>query len=248
MIKIENAKQELIHHIEEQGIKNSKVKKKTEHVMRVAEISKKLAIELKLTEKQIQLAELIGLLHDIGRFEQYKLIDRNKKFNHGQAGVEILKKDNYIRKYIQEDKYDNIIFTAIYEHNRYQLSQGLTKEEELFSKIIKDADKLDLIYEAVAIYWQEPEDIQKIEAGKLSEKMLEDFYQHKLADIRNKVSKTDEILRFASFVFDLHFSYSIKILKENNHINQMIERFDYQIPQTKEEMMKVKSDLERFLK
>ncbi len=155
-------------------------------------------------------------------------------------GVEVLKKDNYLRKYIQEEKYDDIIYTAIYEHNGYQLSEGLSKEQELFCKIIKDADKLDLIYEAVAIYWQTPEEIKEIEEGKLSPKMLENFYQYQLADNRNRVSKADQILRFASFVFDLNFAYSFQVLKENNHMNLMIDRFDYKIPETKEEMEKVK--------
>ena len=70
--------------------------------------------------------------------------------------------------------------------------------------------------------------------------MLENFYQYQLADNRNRVSKADQILRFASFVFDLNFAYSFQVLKENNHMNLMIDRFDYKIPETKEEMEKVK--------
>lgn len=240
MIEIEKAKQELIKHVEEQKIEDRRVDNKLKHILRVAEISEKIATELELSEEQIKLAKLIGLLHDIGRFEQYKITDSTQGFNHGEAGVEILKKDNYLRKYIKEDKYDDIILTAVYEHNRYELSKGLTKEQELFSKIIKDADKIDLIYEGAEIYWQKPEDIEEIENGKLSEKMLEDFYRHKLADIRNRVSKTDQILRFTSYAFDINFSYSRKILKENDNINKMIDRFHYQVPKTKEEMEKVK--------
>lgn len=123
MIDIERAKQELKKHVEEQKIDNQKVANKLGHILRVAEISKKLATELNLAEEQIQLAQLIGLLHDIGRFEQYKISDITKKFNHGEAGVELLKKDNYIRKYVEEDKYDEIIYTAVYEHNRYKMTE-----------------------------------------------------------------------------------------------------------------------------
>ena len=123
MIDIERAKQELKKHVEEQKIDNQKVANKLGHILRVAEISKKLATELNLAEEQIQLAQLIGLLHDIGTFEQYKISDITKKFNHGEAGVELLKKDNYIRKYVEEDKYDEIIYTAVYEHNRYKMTE-----------------------------------------------------------------------------------------------------------------------------
>lgn len=244
MIDIENAKKELVNHVNKLEIDNPRVQTKLGHILRVAENSKNIAEKLKLTQEQIQLAELIGLLHDIGRFEQYKVFDKNdyiKKFDHGEAGVEVLKKDNYIRKYIEESTYDDIIYTAIYEHNKYKITEGLSKEKELFSKIIKDADKIDLLYESVYIYWQEPERIQEIEKGKLAEKMLENFYEHKLADNRNRVSEADQILRYASFIYDINFQCSFEIIKENNYISQMINRFNYQIPETKEEMMKVKN-------
>lgn len=256
MIEIEKAKQEIIKHVTQQKIDNPRISKKLAHIMRVAQISKEIGTKLKLSKEQIQIAELIGVLHDIGRFEQYKIFDKNttsiqldnaKKFNHGEAGVEVLKKNNYIRKYIKEDKFDEIIYTAIYEHNRYEISKGLNEEKELFCKIIKDADKIDLIYEAVKIYWQEPEKIKEIEEGQLSEKMLQDFVQYKLADNRNRISETDQILRFTSFIFDINFQYSFKILKENDNINKMIDRFNYRLPKTRESMEKVKKIANEYL-
>ena len=213
MIDTKKAKEEIRSYIEELKIESPHITQKIGHIMRVSEISKKLATNLQLEEEQVQLAELIGILHDIGRFEQYKQKVKTEQFDHGQVGVKILKKDNFIRKYIREDKYDDILYTAIYEHNRYELTQGLAKEKELFCKIIKDADKIDLIYEAIAIYWQQPKQIEEIENGVLSQKMLQDFYQKKLANIQNKISATDEILKFVSFIFDLNFSYSFKMLK-----------------------------------
>ena len=124
MINIEKARQELTQHAKKQETENFRVSRKLDHILRVAKISKKLATKLELTEEQIQLAELIGLLHDIGRFQQYQLfhantssivLDTTTQYNHGEAGVEILKKDNYIRKYIQDPKYDEIILTAVQE-------------------------------------------------------------------------------------------------------------------------------------
>lgn len=131
MIDIQKAKQELKKHVEEQKIENPRVANKLDHILRVSEISKKLATELNLTEEQIKLAQLIGLLHDIGRFEQYKISDITKKFNHGEAGVELLKKDNYIRKYIEENKYDEIIYTAVYEHNRYEMTERTNRRKSI---------------------------------------------------------------------------------------------------------------------
>lgn len=247
MVEIEKAKKEFVSYVDKVKINSPRAQMKFGHIMRVSKNCKRLATDLGLTEEKIQLAELIGLLHDIGRFEQYKIVDQTKKFDHGEAGVEILKKDNYIRKYIEENKYDDIIYTAIYEHNQYELTEGLSKEEELFSRIIKDADKIDILYESIYIYWQDAERIQKVEEGKLSKKMLENFYQHKLADSRNKMSETDQILRYASFVFDINFPCSFKILKENDNVSKMIDRFHYQVPETKAEMMKVKKIAKEYI-
>lgn len=256
MIEIEKAKIELENHVKNLTIKDKKVQRKLDHIKRVAEISKKIARKLELNENEIQLAELIGLLHDIGRFEQYqkldattsiKKLDTTKKFDHGSIGVEVLKKNDYIRKYIEEATYDSIIYTAIYEHNKYELSKNLTKKEELFSKIIKDADKIDIIYEAIAIYWQEPEKINKIEEGILSEKMLEDFYLQKLSNHQNRKSEIDQILRFTSFIFDLNFKYSFQMLKESDNISNMINRFDYKNQKTKEEMEKIKKISNQYI-
>ena len=78
--------------------------------------------------------------------------------------------------------------------------------------------------------------------------MLEDFYQRRLANTKNRISQTDQILRYASYVFDFHFSYSLKIVKEKDYISKMIDRFSYQIPETKEEMAKVKNIANEYLK
>lgn len=247
MIDIPKAKQELKSYVQNQKIDQPQVTRKLDHIMRVSKISKDLAQKLNLKEEQVDLAELIGLLHDIGRFEQYKKQETSQKFNHGEAGVKLLQNNQYIRAYLKENQYDEIVLTAIYEHNRYELDRGLSEEKELFCKIIKDADKIDLIYEGACVYWQNKEEIQKIENGKLSSQMLENFYQYKLADIRNKVSKTDEIIQFTSFVFDLNFSYSLQVIKENNNINKMLDRFSYQIPETKKEMIKVKEIVNKYI-
>ena len=256
MIDIEKSKKELINYVDMIEIDTSEIERKIYHTFRVMNNCKKIANMLRLPNEQINLAQLIGLLHDIGRFEQYKIYNKsvgiessNKdiKFDHGKVGVEILKKDNYIRKYIEDDQYDKIIFTAICEHNKYEISKGLSKEEELFCKIIKDADKLDIFYESVYIFWQKKNQIKEIESGKLSSKMLQDFYNYKLSNKQNEVNKIDEILKIASFIYDINFKCSFEILKENNNINKMIDRFDYKLPQTKQDMEKIKEIVNKYV-
>lgn len=36
---------------------------------------------------------------------------------------------------------------AIKNHNKYKIEDGLTSKEEFFAKLIRDADKIDILYE-----------------------------------------------------------------------------------------------------
>ena len=70
-INLEKAKKEFIKYTENYDLENSRIKGKQTHSLRVMEISRQIAEGLKLSQEEIELATLIGLLHDIARFEQF---------------------------------------------------------------------------------------------------------------------------------------------------------------------------------
>ena len=249
MVDIELAKKEFLKYTEKFDLKNEHIKGKQQHSLRVMQVSKEIAERLNLNKEDVELATLIGLLHDIARFEQYTIYntfrDRDS-IDHGNYGVQILEKD--IRKYIDVDEYDEIIKKAVKNHNKYRIEEVLNIEEEVFAKIVRDADKIDIIYEAVDSFWKDDKEVLEIENGKLSEKMLEDFYSYRLSNILNSVSRTDHILKYSSFVFDIYFKGSLEILKENDNLNKMINRFNYQIPETREEMNRIKQFVNDYIK
>ena len=75
MIDIENAKKVFDEYVSNYDPTVGRIKLKIEHIKRVAENIKNIALEQGLDSEQIKLAEIIGLLHDIGRFEQVRLYD-----------------------------------------------------------------------------------------------------------------------------------------------------------------------------
>ena len=84
--------------------------------MGVMKVAGYIASELHLSEDDVELAKMIGLLHDIGRFEQaikYDNFDDYNTMDHAEYGVKILFKDGMIRKFIDTDEYDEIIKKAI---------------------------------------------------------------------------------------------------------------------------------------
>jgi len=58
-------------------------------------------------------------------FEDYK------GFDHAEYGIKVLFEDGWIRKFIKDDQYDDIIYKAIINHNKYKIEEGLNEEELL---------------------------------------------------------------------------------------------------------------------
>ena len=98
------------------------------------EISTEIAIRENFTEEEVKIATLIGLLHDIARFKQYTEYQTFKdsiSIDHGDVGIEILEENNYLRQFIKNDKYDDIIKLAIKNHNKFAI-----EEEQYIDKLI----------------------------------------------------------------------------------------------------------------
>ncbi|MBN2350648.1 MAG: HD domain-containing protein, partial [Bacteroidales bacterium] len=65
---------------------------KKEHTHRVCKEIVAIGQELKLNNDELQLSEIIALLHDVGRFEQYaryRTFMDSKSENHAELGVKI---------------------------------------------------------------------------------------------------------------------------------------------------------------
>ena len=154
-MNLEKSIQEFIKYTEKYDLNNENIERKQKHSIRVMKISKKIAEGLNLTQEEVDIATLIGLLHDIARFEQYTkyhTFKDSESVDHGELGVEILNRD--IRKYIETDQYDEIIKLAVKNHNKYKIQEDLNLKQKLFAQIIRDADKIDIFYESVELFWK----------------------------------------------------------------------------------------------
>ena len=98
MVDLRNAKEALENYLDGYERENDKVKLKIIHTYGVVECSRKIAEGLKLSEEDCKLAQIIGLLHDIGRFEQLKCYDsfEPETMNHAAYGVKILFEERII--------------------------------------------------------------------------------------------------------------------------------------------------------
>ena len=223
MIDINKIKYEFQKYVSNYDPKSERIKLKISHIVRVANNCKLLAQNLNLTEEEVSLAEAIGYFHDIGRFEQVRIAntfsDRDSKINHGEYGAKILFENGLIRNFIKDNKYDKIVKTAIINHNRPKIESNISEKEMLFSKIIRDADKLDILYvltfeDFPAIFWYDDFDCEKI-----SDSILEEFKNKSGITYNNIKNNADQILIFYAYIYDLNFKYTLDTLKENKHLD-----------------------------
>ena len=120
------------------------------HSYRTVHQAEEIVRSLELDEEDMILASNVALLHDVARFRQwtdYKTFDDFKSFDHGDEGVKILFDEGEIYKYQIDEKDYEVISTAVRLHNKLEYDENLLSEKEkLHTKIIRDADKLDIIY------------------------------------------------------------------------------------------------------
>ena len=238
MIDIEKAKEAFKEFVKKYDSNNPKIKAKISHIQRVAINSKDIAKTLNLDEENTKLAELIGLLHDIGRFEQVKryntFIDKTS-INHGELGAQILFEDKIIRKFLEDNKYDKIIETAILNHNRAPEKMIFNNsEEELHSKIIRDADKIDILniltFEEKSVAWEK----EDVDGDIISDDIYREFIESKNINYKDIKTSADIVVCNFAYIFDLNYEYSKRIIKDSDFLGKIYSRFDFRDMKTKE--------------
>lgn len=254
MINLLEAEKSFKKYLSSYDASDGNIELKIRHTYGVVRTSEYITKGLKLDEEDIQLAKLIALLHDIGRFEQVKVTESfmdNKKFDHAEYGVEILFKNKLIRSFIKEDKYDDIIYKAIINHNKYKIEDGLDERELLHAKIIRDADKLD------NFRVKEEDKLENIFPMKynqdtivyeqISKKVYEDFMNNKLIFRDDIVNQVDMWISYIAFIFDLNFDVSLKYVQEKGYIDKLVDRIEYKNEDTKQKMKQIRKCAKEYL-
>ena len=85
--------EEFTKYVNNYDMNDENIRLKYNHSIRVMELSRKYAQILGFNDEDIYLATLIGLLHDIGRFEQLKVYhsyNDRETIDHAEYGIEQL--------------------------------------------------------------------------------------------------------------------------------------------------------------
>ena len=231
-IDLINAQKVFLEYVNDFDKEDLMVNIKIDHTLRVAKNSEYISQNMGLSKEEIELATLIGYLHDIGRFEQIRLfgIDHDKKtgIDHAQKGVEELEKNNLLEKFIPNAReYDNLIKLAVFNHNKYRIQENLTERETLFCNLIRDADKLDIYYVLIDgdIYAIGKKSGFDPDSDKISPELLKDLFASCQSN-NTYLDGTflDWYINVIAFVYDINYSNSLELVLENKYIEILVEK------------------------
>lgn len=190
-----------------------------QHSYRVMHLSELIASHLSLEERKKDIVKVIGLLHDYGRFPQWEMSHTYNDLtsvDHADLGVELLFDRGKIKDFWTREEDYEFIFPAIKYHNKYDVPNSLDKEKQMFCKIIRDADKIDILS-----LMGEKKRNEEDSCEKVSPKVKEAFILKRQVYREDAHTKTDMFLVNLALVFGLHYSYSFHYLKEHKIIEKL---------------------------
>lgn len=210
---------------------NANLKLKEDHSRRVCQEMKYLTSELALPDNQKRVAEVIALFHDIGRFEQfkkYRTYNDPRSTDHCLLGLKVLKETNALDGVDKEEK--DLIEKAVRYHGCKQLPPHLDGQCLLFSKLIRDADKLDVYYTIITYYTQYRDnprnfalELELPDQPHYSPKVVDAILRGQLIDFNRLQTLNDMKLLQLGWVYDINFTAALKRIKQRKFLQMLLD-------------------------
>lgn len=267
-IDFQKAKEAFEEYLNGFNREDKKIKLKIVHTYGVVACAGEIAERMGLSREEIQLAELIALLHDLGRFEQLKRFDsfQPDTMNHALYGAfllfgsmaEVYRGENkdkapdtepMIRRFLQEDKYDRLICEAIALHSDFALPEIKDEHVRLHAKLIRDADKLDNCRVKLEESMEAMLGVAEKEAGKgsISPKVWQACRDEKAVLSEDRITSVDYWVSYIAQFFDVNFPETWEIIRERNYIPAIVSRLHYEEEDTAEKMSILTAQMQSYM-
>ncbi|MCK4662859.1 MAG: HD domain-containing protein [Bacteroidales bacterium] len=180
---------------------------------------------INLNENDLYLAETLALFHDIGRFEQYDkyhTFSDKRSENHSIIGINVLRNSD-ILKNLRSSTSDMILRCILY-HNRPELPSGETEKCLLFTKLLRDADKVD-IFRVVTEYYTRKDktrnssiELELPDNPNISDKIYKNIIDKNVIMMEDVENLNDFKLLQLGWIFDINFSRTYEIINHREYL------------------------------
>ena len=255
---------------------DEKIKLKIDHTYRVAGLCQRIAESLGLSEPDVDIAWLLGMLHDIGRFEQIRrfgTFNDAQSVDHAEFGADLLFKEGLIRKFaegyyeecelarsgneeaeqmIKNNEHHNkdtgLLEMAIRQHNKYRVKEDLTERQRMFCDILRDADKVDIFKVNADIPMEIIYDVttEELKNGVITKEVLESFYKKETVLKSVRRSAVDHIVGYISLLFELVYKESYRQAREQGYVYKLLD-FKSDVPEVNAEFDDMRKYVDEFL-
>jgi hypothetical protein len=201
---------------------------KEKHSLRVCNEIANIGKMLDLSNGSLRLAETMALFHDIGRFEQFTryqtFVDR-KSENHGELGVKVLQQEKALAA-LDEDTRD-LILKAISYHNRFSVPEDESHICIYFSKLLRDADKLDIFNLFSTYYYINPTErsatveLDLPDTPDVSEEVLTSVTDGKMISMNQLKSLNDFKLLQMAWIYDINCLPALQMIYERDYLKKI---------------------------
>ncbi len=203
---------------------------KERHTHMVLNSMERIVQWLSLNTNDALIAKSIAVFHDIGRFSQYaeyRTFKDNESINHALRSMDVLIEEGVLNR-LDRDEIE-IILKAIELHNAFTIAGCVDARTELFIKLIRDADKVD-IWRVFAEYYSLPASERASEAGmglkddtSYSTEVIDFIKQGRVVPFALVKGINDLKLMQLSWIFDLNFEPSFRLVKEKGDLHRIAE-------------------------
>ena len=247
---VKNTFAEYVSHYNE---KDEKVKLKIDHTYRVAELCDTIARSVKLSEKDIDLAWLCGMLHDIGRFEQIKnygtFIDA-ESVDHALYGAKILFDDGKIGDYLGQpsDELCDFLRKVISCHSAYRVPKEYDERTRMFANILRDADKIDILKVNVEVPLEEIYNVttEELMNAEVTKEVMDSFGEGNAILRSLKKNPVDHVVGHISLVYELVYQISVKIVQEQGYLDKLMNFPSYN-PRTRKQFEELRGMMQSYI-
>jgi hypothetical protein len=213
----------------DQGIQQN-IDLKEDHTLRVCKEILNIGSQLGLNEDELRLAEIIALLHDTGRFEQisrYQTFMDSKSVDHAELGIKILKHFKVLKPF--DDPIKKLIFCSIKYHSKPSLPVDETEPCLFFCKLIRDADKLDILNVVTEYYHRKGGAknssivLELPDTPGISDKVYRNLMDRHTVNIKDVKNLNDFKLLQAGWIFDINFQPTLDCIKNRRYLEKIRE-------------------------
>ena len=241
---------------------NPMIRDKAAHTFRVAEAAEQIARNIPCPELA-DFAWFLGLLHDIGRFEQvrrYGTFADAQSVDHAELGADILFGDGLIDRFPTKDLPDGwrgTAETAVRLHNKLTLPDTWPGEEgrrtERLCRILRDADKVDIfrVITELPLERRAGSSLSMIETSDtISPGVMTCVMEHRCVPRAERHSALDIRVSHCCMAFELEFPISREMAARQGYLLEILEMRDMdgqklKNPVQQEQMHIVQEEIEK---